>query len=853
MVTSFERQLNKRLSVIVEDENSINQASDDYDRQYAEDILYHTLSPLTDDPRWVNAPWSSKSPIPDGYKPGGPAYHWTPEDVIYAFAGNPAKLFQSSPDSPSYGRMGGSPMFRAAKKVARKFGKGNDQDFISDLYANGFIPLTKMMHKGFDEGRKPFISYVIRSVIGAMEAGPGAEQTSLDVTADDRAVGKIGLRAAIKSTDPEEIRKAANTVQGKYQTEKSFDKSPENPFGQYSALYHQTMMAYADALESGDENKIEAIQSRMHQLVDEIQDSNPVIRGAASGLGQAISNKDRKTAIGIASMDNRQNDEAGSLGDTMAGDDNEDNWLQPETIKYILDIAINNDLGSILGPDSKWQKLAAELGSTGDNVGGKFTVNELRYLIRSLGPVGSNYPGEGQIRSNTQIPRDAKGWWEPGDDPEIEPTPDGKRKWNSIWKRGGYQPMQPTAIAIEMTQEVDEFNKLGIPTARTIKEKAKTDSRTGKETVLREAVGKVAVFNTVKAAKIKLQIIAAIHKDDLGLDEDINNKIPHGLFTDKIDREIVVEHALHMANILNESLISEAEESISNKSEPGFIRKMIHNLQKPQRPANDNAIGTKTGSGITKAIKYQDKLSKWSKKFNEDDENLNNTNEYIPYQGNNVPNYKGYIIDRGYNGWEYRHPDYDPSPLETGGPSYDKRAGRASSSQEAMFRVDELVADEEFDKNQLNEVRETSNKQHQIRSIIGRPNIPEGAVMALEDAPKGWRGSIEAMKQYTDKFSTDVDSGKLNPYAIANSMKKKGAKPSYLDQKGTPKKKKVTENSDYKPIPPRVVETLNGFTITVRNEGSNAQFFIARKGDEVYTSKSLPYVKNMATRNKSKW
>jgi hypothetical protein len=64
-----------------------------------------------------------------------------------------------------------------------------------------------------------------------------------------------------------------------------------------------------------------------------------------------------------------------------------------------------------------------------------------------------------------------------------------------------------------------------------------------------------------------------------------------------------------------------------------------------------------------------------------------------------------------------------------------------------------------------------------------------------EKSPAGWSGTIRAMiTKHPDKFGTE--KGKLNPYAIAHSMKKKGAKPKYKEMpgkdstKGKPQKKK---------------------------------------------------------------
>lgn len=780
----FERLLEKKLSVIVENENLIKPHGPSYDRQYAEDLLHHTIGPLTDNPTWVNKPWNSPNPQPEDYRPGGPAYSWTPEDVIFAFAGNPSKLFEGGADSPSHGRMGGAPMFRAAKKVARKFGKAQDKDFIADLYANGFVPLTKMMKPGFDEGRSPFISYVIRSVIGAMESGPGAEKSSLDVTADDRAQGKLGLRAALKSNDPAQIRAAANTVQGKYQTERSFDKSPENPFGQYSSDYYQTMMAYADALEAGDEDQIEAAQSRISQLVTTIQDANPQIRGAASGLGQAITNKDRKTSIGIASMDNRKDDEADSLGDSMSDDDHEDSWLQPEAVNYILDIALNYDLGSLLPSDSKWTALGAELGAKGGKIGGKMTVNELRYVVRSMGPVGSNYPGEGVIRSNTSIPRDAKGWWKPGEDPEIEPLPNGRGKWNSIWKRNGYAPMQPTSIAAEMTQEVDEFNKLGIPTARKVTEKAK----------IREAVSKVAVANTVKAARIKLQIIAAIHKDDLGLGESVTDKIPEGLFTDAIDREIIVEHAEYMANILQKSLILEAEMSVPASKKVGLLKKILRELQKPQRPAPQGK-GEQTGDGLTRALKYQNKVSKWASKFNEEEGDANPSNtEFMTYdrlKKMNKPPLYGYNPYDGENTVLVTvHFDKDTmqrtgvkkNPVRTKVPLADAQKMVADFERTGHWNGYKVRNVKIHEGNGGHGVPANGNSHKSVATIVGRPGALElNDVMTSEN-------STDNQKRDNPKVGTKVDSKNRPGHTITKNLHSHltGKKKAVYDLKDTP-------------------------------------------------------------------
>jgi hypothetical protein len=66
-----------------------------------------------------------------------------------------------------------------------------------------------------------------------------------------------------------------------------------------------------------------------------------------------------------------------------------------------------------------------------------------------------------------------------------------------------------------------------------------------------------------------------------------------------------------------------------------------------------------------------------------------------------------------------------------------------------------------------------------------------------EKSPKGWTGTVRAMiKNHPDKFDPNSDGkdGKINPYALAWSMDKKGHKPHYKKTKssteGNPVKKK---------------------------------------------------------------
>jgi len=581
MSTILER-LNRRFQLLAEQYEGSNASWKDpnsphYDRQKAEDALFHTVGPLTENPAWVNDHWTSPGqPVP-GFKPGGPAPRWTEYEVVMAMAGDPSLIFKGrdNPRSPEYGNKGGAPVFRMAKKVARIYNRGNSRSDIEDLYGNGLIALTQIMKPGYDAGTEgyidketgqrkttPFILFAKRHIISAMELGVGGNvNVSRAAGEESKATGLRGMKALLQETDPQAVRQAAEVVKGKYREQRSHDKTPDNPFGPFSSAYYQTAMAYADALESEDEDQIEAAQSRMRQLIDEIQDFSIPIRGAATGIGQAISTPDRVkkdkegnilNPVNIQSMDvNAGNEEGSSMAGNIPTDDAIESWIDPESIKYVLDIAMNYDIGQLVGSSPKYRQVALDFANTYSQlggsthkkkaekveIGGRLTVQEFRYAIRRLGPIGSNYPGRGRPRERTNIPRDATGWWQPGEDPEIEPIPGGDGIWHSIWSRNGYQVMGSTEIGKEMIEEAREFVKLGIPTKRA-------------DMIGKEMLSKVGINNTTAKAMIKIRLISYIHKYELGMEEDIIKKLPILEGMSAIDRMVVAETAEWMANRL---------------------------------------------------------------------------------------------------------------------------------------------------------------------------------------------------------------------------------------------------------------------------------------------------------------
>jgi len=517
------------------------------DRQEAEDALYHTVGPLTANPKWVSSEWQNTGNPPPDFVPGGPAPRWTPEQIIFAMAGDPSMLFtgqNNHPLSPQYGNKGGAPLYRKARQLARQYSRPNDRNLISDLYQNGFIPLLRMMQPGFDEGRSPFISYVIRNVESGMGHGLGGtkqSQAALGIQSEDGIVGFKGL-LAIKNAS--KARSIAQQIGPDFRERSGHQKNPGNPLGKYSASFYQLAMEYADALESSNEDRIEAVTNKINQKIEEIEDENTMILGASTGVGQAISTPDRTSSVNIASLDAPavgSDDPSGMVANIAGSQDegatNQDRQENVEIITLMLERAMKFDFSSL---GDKWKKKAVELGAKGAvKFSGPLNITQLRYTIRTLGESGSNYPGKGNVRSQTSIPREAKGWCSYGEDPELEPIPAPRPAasdsiWRSDWVRKGYPSIGSTEIAAEMTREVLEFEKLNIPTARSMKTKAG-----GKE----EVVSKNAVSNALTAAKIKLMILAEIERDLLGIDESkltgpLLEDVKHG---DKVDREIIAE------------------------------------------------------------------------------------------------------------------------------------------------------------------------------------------------------------------------------------------------------------------------------------------------------------------------
>lgn len=655
------RRLSRALLENASDDSWKDPYSPSYDRQYAEDVLYHTIGPLTDSARYTEN-WNSPSEPPPGYKPGGPAPKWTQDEVAIAYAGDPVALYSRKPNprSPKSGRMG-APLYRMASRIAKKYG----QDPM-DLYQNGYTELVRLMQPGRDQLMSPFISFAKRSIEGAVEHGIGGNIEGIkalggEASKTDKSTkakvktGVKGLAALLDVKTGKQAQSIADQVKGKYQTTKSHDTHPDNPFGAFSSRFYEVASNYAQALDAGDEDQIDAARNRIEQLRTDIEDAQTPIRGASTGAGEAISTTSRrhsatyrwtktddgmvwakmrykrlpkgkveeyidlghttdelpdgdyegqlktvKMSKGVSSLDvedpttgKKQDLEAAESSSelydaTMSDDPTRTKTVQgleeSEKIYNLLKIALNTDISYVISRSPKLQKIAkdyissrgkelfskqfdAKTGELKDDLdlGGKLTGNEYRFVLRHLGPLASDYPGKGTVRSNTSVPRGANNWWKQGEDPEIEPIPSGGM-WQSKWLREGTPSYGAEEIQQEFNEEQAEFAKLGIPFKSNVADPTKKseyiDPKTGQVRDIAKKSTDVISRTAISAAKTKAVAKLTLLAKFIALNESsITKLMPILEGADSIDLRLLAETANRLAASLWRSVMSERIQS----------------------------------------------------------------------------------------------------------------------------------------------------------------------------------------------------------------------------------------------------------------------------------------------------
>lgn len=568
MATISER-INRRLMVLRENAQDISwkdPSSPNYDRQVAETALFHTIGPLMENPRWA-ARWTGTpdgvdaQPVP-GFTPGGPAPRWSENEITIAYAGDPKFLHspgsRDHPRSPSYGNRGGAPLYRMARQLARKYKREKDPGFIDELYQNGLVELVRLMKPGNDQGRSAFISWVSRNVEGAMEHGTsGTGEEAIKAKGDvSKDTGLIGLQGLLKSATPEEARKVAAQVKGQFQHTRLHDKHPDNPFGAYSSQIFALASNYAQAMEDGNEELVKEFKAEIAALIDKIEEDKGMLLGASTGIGQAVSTQDRATSVGVASMDMPTSDGTGTMGDSIGQAETEGLYsgVDSERIQLVLQYALSTDIGAEIGNDREFMEKALAFGlKPGDQIGGPLSATEYRVLLRKLGHLGGQYPGKGRLRQARTVPRDAKGWWSPGEDPEMEPIPEGG-VWRSIWTRTGNPESDDTDIFNEFAEEYKEFLELGINGV---------DSRMQAAKAGKAPLSKVSIGKAKNSAFVKIKLAAELQRLDSGVNESLVRRLRARGFTfledyDPIDRRLLTETWNFIIAKLAQSIIAES-------------------------------------------------------------------------------------------------------------------------------------------------------------------------------------------------------------------------------------------------------------------------------------------------------
>jgi hypothetical protein len=537
-----------------------------YDRQYAEDCLYHTVGPLTDNPTWDTASWSSSSEPPEGYEQGGPAPRWSTHELTIAMSGDPGALEGSAsrrggPRSPAYGRTGGAPVFRIAKQLARAYGRASDENLIQDLYANGNMGLTRLLQPGYDKSQGPFIKFAMPRLTGYMKHGIGRTK------AEERALRQAKKLADVSPTlgdekEADSYDSLAEKIVGKYRNQSLHDVNSDNFYGPHSPTMYQILRDLAQAIKQDDADMVEDVKRRVNDLIEELE-SDVSVLGASTGIGQAITTKDRVSSVGISSIDQpKGDDDAGQMAKQIK-DTSATNvgslMADKDTVKFVLELSLKENIADSIKGSPTLQRVVARVASREgfspadiEKAMSPITGTGYRYILRQMGPLANPYIGENVLRSSIDVPREKRGWWQRGEDPEIDRKPDGSL-WQSEWRRNGREALSAREIADEMGREVVELVEIGIPTAR----QANLKLVDGKPTVMSQQ----SIDMTVRPIRARLALLAALYEQS-----DADYFEEHRL--DRVDRQILAEACSFVYNHLcvmhNRDLIIEMREGRRN-------------------------------------------------------------------------------------------------------------------------------------------------------------------------------------------------------------------------------------------------------------------------------------------------
>lgn len=582
-------------------------ANPSYIRSYAEDCLHKTYGPLRKDSTWSEDEWDPRAsryllgfepPPPRDYEPGGRAPVWTENEVTVAYAGDMGKA--GDKDYKMILGPANSPLLNLAKKLARAY-KIDNPEAIQELYTNGLLRLSQLMKPGIDAGapgplRKDgtrgdptgFISWIKNDLEKSLISGFGttkAEKRALTAVKKlvDVAGSKTKATADVDMVLSPTFEGTQYQIAPEYQEDgpNKYDKDPGNPYGRYTWYIFQVGNDLRQALISKDAERIDLLKRELQQKIGQIEDGNELTLGLSTGSMQAISTPRGTKNVPLTSIDKPIGDEGFSAAETLVARSAAKTEPTPTEAAFftVLEICLNLDgvASKYLPTDpTEWNEkiaipankvhqalkltkegsLPKELHIERNQLLKSFDSMEFRCVLRLLGGLCANYPGKGKMRSSLGTPRHAAGWWNPYEDPEIEPIPEfedysdeeeeqdlgasggslaQKGEWTSAWRLKGSPLMGNKDIADEFRNEAQEMLEFGIPSAWADMVEAGNSKIMSDQTVNKYGL----------RAYTKLIVVATMYK---------NRSFSESV--DDIDRLLISETALSMARVLSKSFES---------------------------------------------------------------------------------------------------------------------------------------------------------------------------------------------------------------------------------------------------------------------------------------------------------
>jgi hypothetical protein len=342
-------------------------------------------------------------------------------------------------------------------------------------------------------------------------------------------------------------------------------------------------------------------------------------------------------AKSIGSLD-VASDEGGTMAGQVVGSRNRNRLSKvsvqitaPETVTALINFALQNDVSEAIPLDSPVREKIKNyaVSDIDDDIPGFYkglgkkdpesliprgslTATELRLILRTFGV--DNFFGK-EIPRDTVDPRGAPGWWEPGEDPEIEPYTDkdgDEKMWNSIWRRNGSKSMitehgfNGAAVQDELAQETKEFKELGIATTAVIRLGAGRDK--GRELT----VSNVRLSKQQKSGLVKVAGAAQLIKSEI-MDEGIVT-LPILESIDDLDKHALLEACDYVITMYNKVMLEDHMRGIYKRANRIYIPICEYRGGTP--PEMQKRMEKERLAKMTPEDRESyEKLEKWSRKY----------------------------------------------------------------------------------------------------------------------------------------------------------------------------------------------------------------------------------------------